>query len=219
MIRAAIAHGMLLSARIRFLLHTAGWGAVVAGWLLACAPRPARTPAAPFADSFDRAALGAHYLLQGGSWRIVDGALASIGDHNQPLFLDVPLARNFRITFVAWSQSDAVDTKVEVCSDGKSHSSGYIVILGGWNNSITTIARLDEHEKGRVQLRKGWEKGRRYHWTVERTDGRTLRLLIDGALVAEYPDADPLFGPGNDRLAFTSWESHVFYDDLVITPL
>lgn len=183
-----------------------------------CVKRPA-APAAPFSDDFNRAALGERYRASGGSWRIVDGALSSMGDHNQPLWLDVPLGTNVRVEFTAWSRSPAVDTKVEIFGDGLRHESGYIVILGGWQNTISTIARLDEHERGRVEARRKWEKERRYRWTVQRSDGKTLELLIDGERVLAYADAAPLVGAKNDRLGFTSWESEVYYDDLVITPL
>lgn len=185
----------------------------------ACPTAREAAPAAPFADDFNRAALGDRYRASGGSWRIVDGALSSIGDHNQPLWLDVPLGKNVKVELTAWSRSPAVDTKVEIFGDGLRHESGYIVILGGWQNTVSTIARLDEHERGRVELRRRWEKDRRYRWTVQRTDGHTLELFIDGERVLAYDDPAPLVGPRNDRLGFTSWESEVYYDDLVITPL
>ena len=186
---------------------------------LACIKTSDDAPQAPYSDDFNRAALGERLHASGGSWRIVDGALSSLGDRNQPLWLDVPLGKNVRVEFTAWSRSPAVDTKVEIFGDGLRHESGYIVILGGWQNTISTIARLDEHERGRVELRKRWEKDRHYRWTVQRTDGHTLELFIDGERVLAYDDPAPLVGPKNNRLAFTSWESEVFYDDLTITPL
>lgn len=195
---------------------------LLAGALLcvsACPRSTSEAPAAPFADDFNREALGERYRANGGSWRIVDGALSTMGDHNQPLWLDVPLGKNVRVEFTAWSRSPAVDTKVEIFGDGLRHESGYIVILGGWQNTISTIARLDEHERGRVELRKRWEKDRHYRWTVQRTDGKTLELFIDGERVLAYEDRAPLVGSKNNRLAFTSWESEVYYDDLTITPL
>jgi hypothetical protein len=185
----------------------------------ACLPSSADGEPRAFSDDFERAELGASYIKRGGSWRIVDGALSTLGDRNQPLWLDVPLSKNVRIDFVAWSNSEAVDTKVEVFGDGVRHESGYIVILAGWNNSLSTIARLDEHEKTRVVLKQKWEKGRKYHWTVQRTDGHTLELLIDGERVLAYDDKQPLYGANNNRLAFTSWESEVSYDDLRVTQL
>lgn len=173
----------------------------------------------PFSDSFDRDQLGDKYVKLGGTWAILDGALHSTGEKNIPLWLDVPLPKNVRVEFTAWSKSPAVDTKIEIFGDGTRHESGYIVILGGWNNQITTIARLDEHEKTRVEKRTRWEPNRKYRWTVQRTDGKTLELLIDGQKVLEYVDQDPLFGPRNNKLAFSNWQSDVYYDDLVVTPL
>lgn len=188
----------------------------------ACMPKgqdAASAIAKPFEDDFDRAELGERYKKSGGTWEIKDGALHSTGDHNIPLWLDVPLPKNVKVEFTAWSLSPQVDTKVEIFGDGLRHESGYIVILGGWNNRITTIAKLDEHEKERPELKKGWEKGRRYRWTVQRTDGKKLELLIDGEPVIAYDDDEALFGPKNNKLGFSNWESDVYYDDLVITPL
>lgn len=209
-----------MRARCRLLALLALGALEVLGLLgaLACTRTGNDAAPAPFADDFNRDALGPHYRAAG-SWRIVDGALSSVGDHNQPLWLDVALAKNVRVEFTAWSRSPAVDTKIEIFGDGLRHESGYIVILGGWQNTISTIARLDEHERTRVELRKKWQVDRRYRWTVQRTDGKTLELFIDGERVLAYDDGAPLGGASNNRLAFTSWESEVFYDDLVITPL
>lgn len=190
----------------------------------ACLPKAA-APAGdgpikqPFTDDFNRAQLGPKYKYTGGTWAIVDGALHSSGEQNIPLWLDVRMPKNARIEFTAWSKSPAVDTKVEVFGDGVRHESGYIVIMGGWGNQITTIARLDEHEKTRVEKRTRWEPNRKYRWTVQRTDGKTVEFLLDGQKILEYRDADPLIGPRNDRIGFTNWASDVYYDDLVITPL
>jgi hypothetical protein len=187
-----------------------------------CLPKTAGSDGAitaPFTDSFDRKELGSKWKKAGGTWTIADGALHSTGEHNIPLFLDVRLPKNAKIEFTAWSRSPAVDTKVEVFGDGTRHESGYIVIVGGWNNSITTIARLDEHEKTRVEKRTRWEPNKKYRWTVQRTDGHTIELFLDGMPVIAYDDKEPLTGARNAFMAFSNWESDVFYDDLVITPL
>lgn len=186
-----------------------------------CLPKAgADTPLArPFEERFERAALGERYAKSGGTWHIQDGALHSMGERNIPLWLDVPLTKNVKVEFTAWSKSPQVDTKIEIFGDGLRHESGYIVILGGWNNQITTIARLDEHEKTRVEKRTRWERGRKYRWTVQRTNGKDLELFIDGQPVLTYRDERPLFGPKNNKLGFSNWESDVYYDDLVITPL
>lgn len=179
------------------------------------------TPAAavPFADDFNRASLGEHYKKTGGTWEVIDGQLHSSGEKNVPLWLDAPLSKNVRVEFTTLSKSRAVDTKVEIFGDGLRHESGYIVILGGWNNTISTIARLDEHEKTRVEKRTTWKQNQRYRWKIERTDGKTLNFYVDDQLVLAYVDKEPLYGPRNNKLAFTNWASDVYYDDLKITPL
>lgn len=198
---------------------------LVAAGLAACMPKSGSSSGPglkePFKESFDREKLGERYKKTGGTWRIEKGALHSDGtsDHNAPLWLDLPLTKNVKVEFTTWSEHPAVDTKIEIFGDGLRHESGYIVIFGGWNNQITTIARLDEHEKTRVEKRTRWEKGKKYRWKVQRTDGKTLELFIDGEKIVEYVDKDPLFGPRNNKLGFTNWESRPFYDDLVITPL
>lgn len=192
--------------------------------LSGCLPTFTETPAGvAVVDDFDDKdhgeALAARAHVQGGSWRVVDGKLSTLGDHNLPLWLDAPLSQNTRIEFTSTSTSAAVDMKVEVFGDGIRHESGYIVIVGGWNNTLTGIARLDEHEKARQVRRTRYEVGRTYRWKIERTDGRTLSLYVDDELQARYQDADPLWGPRNNRFAFSGWESEVTFDNLRITPL
>lgn len=194
---------------------------VLAVALAACLPTfPAEAPVGvAFADDFSDADLASRYHLQGGSWRVVDGALSTLGDRNLPLWLRSPLSCNVRIDFTSTSTSPAVDMKVELFGDGIRHESGYAVIVGGWNNTLSGIARLDEHEPKRVMKRTRHEANRPTRWRIERTDGRTLRLFVDGAEVAAYVDGAPLCGPRNNRFAFSGWESEVRFDDLRITPL
>lgn len=183
------------------------------------AARGAVTASSPFVDEFDDVDLGDRYFAQGGSWRVVRGALTTLGDRNLPLWLDESLPRNVRVDVDVTSASTAVDMKVELFGDGVRHESGYIVIVGGWNNTLSGIARLDEHEKARVMNRTKYEQGRTYHLTAQRTDGATVELFIDGDKVASYRDQTPLYGPGNDRFAFSGWESEVTFDHLKITAL
>ncbi len=170
-------------------------------------------------DDFSDDALADRYNVQGGSWRVVDGALSTLGDRNLPLWLRAPLAENTRVEFTSRSSSPAVDMKVEIFGDGIRHESGYVVIVGGWNNTLTVIARKDEHEPTRVTRRTRFEANRTYRWTIERSDGQTLRLLLDGEELVRYVDATPLKGPRHSRFAFSGWESAVTFDDLRITPL
>src|SRR5919107_844440 len=79
------------------------------------------------------------------------------------------------------------DIKVEVFGDGKSFdpdggrymATGYEVIFGGWFNSKSIIARLDEHGKDVVENTAiKVEPTRRYHWRIERI-GKKLSWYVD----------------------------------------
>ena len=171
-----------------------------------------------FSDDFERTSLGEQYLKYGGSWHVNEGVLKSQGDQNIPLWLNVALPADVRIEMDVWSESKNVDMKVEVFGDGIKHESGYIVIFGGWKNSITAIARLDEHERDRVDKRIKWKKGQKYRWRIE-SQGPNLSFYVDDKKIITYKDKYPLRGPGHDRLGFTNWKSEVRYDNLKITPL
>ena len=223
--------GRAFVSRMIPVIPVIAWAAVAAAALVAAGPLSSCLPTfggdapvgQPYSDDFEGGVLNAPWRSQGGSWRIVpvEGghAVSSIGDHNIPLGLDVPLSRNCRVEFDAWSDSSDVDIKMEIFGDGIRHESGYIVIAGGWNNTLTVIARLDEHQPGRATKKARFEPRRRMHFVVERADGHTLTLDIDGRRILSYDDDAPLYGPRNNKLAFSAWESQVSYDNVVITPL
>jgi hypothetical protein len=200
------------------------WCMVASMCLLSCGNRPAQRVNTPWQDDFERDVLGDDYDHRGGTYRLLpsplDGrALSTLGDHNLPLWSTRALPRNVRVEFDALADSNAVDIKLEVFGDGVRHESGYIVVLGGWSNSISIIARRDEHQRGRAERKQPLTSKQRHHVVVERTDGATLVVRVDGVEWMKYQDTDPLFGAGHDRFAFSSWESDVWFDNVVVTPL
>lgn len=159
-----------------------------------------------------------------GTWKVVDGALEARDIHNAALWLQTELPERVRIEFDARALSDDGDVKCEVFGDGRTHQSGYILIHGGWNNTINTIARQDEHGEDRKEDRRCTaRKGRMicvepdvdYKWAVERTDGE-LRWYLDGVLFLTYDDAHPVRGR---HFAFNNWEAPVRFDNLRIYDL
>jgi len=126
-------------------------------WL---AQRPESTPpesgALIFEDTFDRGEVGDRYRQaepdrgwKAGEWQIQDGRLVGNKIHNATLWLQVELPRKVRIDFDARAETDEGDVKCEVFGDGRVHQSGYIVIHGGWKNTVRGIARQDEHGEDR----------------------------------------------------------------------
>lgn len=185
---------------------------------------PEATVAGPsHADAFDRARIGPDWTSAGGHWQIRGGELWSPGVRNNPLWLRMRLPRDVAVEFSARSETRggprAGDVKVEIFGDGRTHASGYVLVLGGWGNQVSTLARLDEHAADRVERRdRKVEPGRTYRMRIERK-GRTLRWFVDGELFLQLDDPAPLAGPGHDRFGLSSWDADVVFDDLAIEPL
>jgi hypothetical protein len=191
----------------------------------------------PWNDDFERPALGPDWNPTSDAWRIVEGRLCAKGARNHPAWLTRRMPKNARIEFNATSSSPDGDIKVEAWGDGKSSASSttyddatsYILVLGGWRNSLHVLARLDEHSSSRKELRliPGSEdprtqpivEGKAYHVEIERADGRTVRLFVDDTEIHRFEDEKPLHGPGHEHFAFNDWDVPVCFDDLLITPL
>ena len=107
---------------------------------------PEASVALPFSDDFSQpSTVEQNYFSTGGYWRVVGGQLLSPGVKNNPLWLKASLPANVAVEFDVRTEGDAGDLKVELFGDGTDHASGYVFIHGGWNNSVSIIARLDEH--------------------------------------------------------------------------
>ncbi len=179
-----------------------------------------------FEDGFNRGQLGPNWLTTGDGVTIENGAVTVVNAHNHPAWLKTPLPDDVRIEFDAWAETEEGDIKVEVGGDGHSYAtsdnytaSGYVLIFGGWNNSLNVIARMDEHGKNRVTADEPKvEAGRRYHWTITRTGGE-LVWEIDGKELLRMNDSDPLIGGGHRNFAFNGWEAETHFDNLVIESL
>jgi hypothetical protein len=208
---------------------------------------PPATVTLPYQDDFSQSStVSQNYWSSGGLWRTVNGELLSPGVKNNPLWLRASLPQDVAVEFDVRSMSPEGDIKCEIFGDGVDHASGYVLIHGGWNNSISIIARLDEHapalgvlqaeaaKRGGDLVSSGVyhagtrvrveanpykvEVGRTYHWRIERR-GRVLSWFIDGQLFMSFDDPFPLAGKGHDRFGFSSWESQLYFDNLRVTPL
>jgi hypothetical protein len=118
-------------------------------------PRPEATVALPFTDAFsDTGTVAKNYWSSGGLWRVVNGELVAPGPKNNPLWLKARLPENVAVEFDVRSESPEGDIKVEIFGDGSDHASGYVLIHGGWNNSLSIIARRDEHGPSLLALQE-----------------------------------------------------------------
>jgi len=181
-----------------------------------CSKKEENLAAMPFSDNFDRSELGDNWYGDP-AWRIRDGQVFSAGTNNRPLWLRASIPENAVIEFDARSESPAGDIKVEFYADGTNHESGYILIFGGWKNSISCIARLDEHGADRQEIKKAGQVtiSQTHHIKVVRKD-KVIKWYLDGKLKLDYYDSEPLKGNKHDRFAFNNWQSHLFFDNLKI---
>lgn len=172
-----------------------------------------------FKDTFERSEIGGNYEIQGGDWRIENGKLRCGTAKNRNLVLkSVDLPQNGIVELTMKSHSDAVDVKFNLWGDGKihDHGDGYTFILGGWNNRISVISKLHEHEKKRSEKKEKLEKETLYKIKVERLSNK-IKWFVNGELFLEYNDETPLkVSDGFSKLSFANWKSDVEFDDLKI---
>lgn len=191
---------------------------LIASLASACRDRGPDLVSLPFADDFERTHLGPNWYPSGGHWTVQDGSVVTTGANNAPLFLLARLPADVVVEVDIESLTPIVDSKIELMTDGQTHQSGYVFILGGWKNTLSVIARLDEHGNDRNVLQPTGAKGRTtYRWRIEKKGG-DLRWLLDGQVYMTYQDAEPLDGPGHDRLAFSNWQNQIRYDNLRVWP-
>ncbi len=180
-----------------------------------------------FEDGFERADLGPDWRPTGGNFGIVDGVLRTQDSRNHTLWLRRRLPPEVEVTFDAWSESGDGDIKCEIFGDGHSTSSGegaytatgYVLVFGGWGNSMSIIARMDEHGDDRKVTRKlKVQAGKHYAWRIRR-EGSKLSWWIDGQLLLEYDDPAPLTGGGHEYFGFNNWEAPLSFDNLAIRAL
>ena len=181
-------------------------------------------------DKFERTELGPDFYATGDGYQVKDGAMSAKGAHNHPLWLRAKLPRNVRIEFDCWSTENRGDIKVEVFGDGRSFdpdgggytATGYEIIFGGWYNSKSMIARLDEH--GADTVSRPLPKvvpNKHYHWKIERS-GKKISWWISevgSEIFLAFDDTQPLEGPGHEYFAINNWETDTWFDNVVITPL
>jgi hypothetical protein len=214
--------GILLSMRGAWLPWISG---LAFASLAGCRGRPAIHE--PVTDRFDRSELGADWNATSPAYHIAGGQLEVSGAYNHPAWLRRALPDDAVIDLDVTSKSPDGDIKIELYGDGESFdpdkgnydSSGYVLIFGGWHNSLSVICRQEEHGAGRKAQRADprVEPGRRYHFTVTRRHG-AIDWQIDGQPFLAWTDPEPLAVPAHSHLAVNDWEAHVAFDNLQIRP-
>jgi hypothetical protein len=210
-------------------LQTVGAAAACATWiaLAGCTPQgDLGIGPAGFSDDFDRQELGDDWNNTGASYAIRDGKLRIKGARNKPLWLRRTLPRDVRVELDVRSDSPEGDIKIELFGDGVSKAekasytaTGYVVIFGGWNNSLNVLARRNEHGEDRV-VGPPYKvvQGKTYPMKIERR-GATIKVWVAERELLRMTDPNPLEGLGQDHFGFNNWQSELWFDNLRIHPL
>ncbi|MBC8133240.1 MAG: hypothetical protein H7X95_09700 [Deltaproteobacteria bacterium] len=219
----------LTSSRIAARSSISLW-AVLLGMVVmwgGCRPKDAPVVSGPFTDTFDRAELGSDWRDTGGDYRLVEGKMVARNAYNHPAWLRKRLPPDVSVQMDVQSKSAAGDIKIEIFGDGESFdpdrggyvSSGYVLIFGGWNNTLSVICRNNEHDDGRKVSRsdRRVEAGRTYHFEITRK-GAHIDWRVDGAPFLAWTDPSPLAGRGHEYLAVNDWEAEVLFDNISIVP-
>lgn len=164
----------------------------------------------------------AKWTAKSKNWRVEDGRLYT-GDRpneNKGLWLnDMVLPNNVRIEFEATAVKGKRakfegDIKCEFGGEKTEHASGYIIIFGGWKNTVNTIAKLDEHGDGRLVVdgKKKVKENETYRFAVVRMEGE-VKWFLGGELLLRVKDPALLRG---GVFGFNNWNSRVYFDNLRI---
>jgi hypothetical protein len=229
----------------------AGTTAIDAGTLLRLLPDAARAPDSaaalpplmPQASNLPVAIESASNLgpnwrqSKTSAWKIENGRLCGKGARNHGVWLTKPIPVNARIEFDAIASSASGDLKAEVWGDGQSsatsvsytNATSYLAILGGWENTVHVLARVNEHGGDRKEIKVDKDSddsrqhpvsvGQAYRFKIERSDGKTVRVSVNGAEYFSWTDTDPLAGLGHDHFGFNNWEVKTCFDNVKVTPL
>ena len=190
-----------------------------------------KLPPVTMAEGFERTELGNDWLDTGGAAsqaRVAEGKLQVSHGYNHPLWWKKPLPANAIIELDATSMSPDGDLKLELYGDGRSFDpdrgsyfpTGYVFIFGGWQNRLSIIGRLGEHDAG-VMVKRSEPPvvpGKTYHFTITRQGG-DLDWAIDGERFLSYRDPEPLAGDQHAYLGITNWEANVIFDNIQIRAL
>jgi hypothetical protein len=105
---------------------------------------PTATAQVPYQQDFsDPAVVERDFFSVGGYWRAANGQLLGPQVKNNPLWLNARLPDDVLVEFDVRSEFPEGDIRLELFGDGTDPGSGYVLVHGGWNNTLSVLARED----------------------------------------------------------------------------
>lgn len=109
----------------------------------------------PYSQDFsDSSVVERDFYSLGGYWRGVNGQLLAPQVKNNPLWLKARLPADVAVEFDVRSEFPEGDIRVELFGDGTDPGSGYTLVHGGWNNTLSVLARKDINGPSLKQLQQ-----------------------------------------------------------------
>ncbi|MDC0709867.1 hypothetical protein POL68_15445 [Stigmatella sp. ncwal1] len=134
-------------------LSKRGWALLAATLLLTQLPllhyalargQASVTAQIPYQQNFSSpSVVESDFFSTGAYWRVVEGQLLGPAPKNNPLWLQARLPDDVALEFDVRSEYPEGDIRLELFGDGVSPASGYVLVQGGWNNTLSVIARRD----------------------------------------------------------------------------
>lgn len=176
-----------------------------------------------FMDDFDRRELGAHWQILDGEWILKDGKLVISKQDPQSVIVctkadfsgDVQVS--YRCRTLSSYNGQACDMSLFTHIPEKQlngWNEGYLWRFGSYDNRWSGLTRLgrDIIRNPRVRI-----KPQKVHTVVIRKLGSQLTLLVDGEVVVNYHDANPLGHENRTWGGFYVYRSVVEFDSLTIS--
>jgi hypothetical protein len=102
------------------------------------------TASIPYEQTFnDPGVVARDFFSTGAYWRATGGELLGPAPKNNPLWLQAPLPDDVAVEFDVRPEYPEGDIRLELFGNGRDPASGYVLVQGGWNNSLSVIARRD----------------------------------------------------------------------------
>ncbi len=150
---------------------------------------------------------------------VKNGELNIEGGTPQVLLLKEPVVGDLAIEFDCHQESEFLNDAScflaavrDLPPQLVSHS-GYAFKYGGYDNKRITLERTQSKLWSRFCTPV--ERGKRYRIRAERDSGH-LRLLVNGELVFDVLDENPLYGSGRDAVGLYGWKSDTWYDNVKV---
>lgn len=143
-----------------------------------------------FSDDFSKDA--SNWITTGGTWNISDGKYVQTNATSQPGRVLTGDAKWTNYTLEMDATKNSGKEGFMIYFGYQNANNFYDLNLGGWNNTVNGIQRIENDKSVLVKSVSGSiETGKTYHIKVV-VNGTNVKAYLDDSLVLDYTDANPV---------------------------